>query len=209
MDDLRLRPDGRLKQARGFVDAAQSAKEIEDIERQHDIGLRQDLVSRISEIQGVSIGKIKPPAAVDHRTGEALRQFDQRRDGLGVTAHQVGNNHRIGGIGEQLRRLLQGLRMRLRRGWRCVALQIGQRQRLAEHFFLDAGVVANIHRPLRIGLRNAQGAHKGFRHIGDGVRLIVPLHVVAHQIALHQRGVNPIDPGAPQIGVHRASGAQR
>ncbi len=72
---------------------------------------------------------------------------------------------------------------------------------------LQRRVVAHVDRALRLGHHHRIGAREAFRHAVDGGRLVVPLDVVAHRVALHQRGVGPVDV-RPALGlVHRAGGA--
>jgi hypothetical protein len=66
VDDLGLRSNSRLEHAGGFVHTAQGAKEIEHVEGQDDIGMGQDVSARISGIEAVRIGKIKPTTAIDN-----------------------------------------------------------------------------------------------------------------------------------------------
>ena len=73
--------------------------------------------------------------------------------------------------------------------------------------FLQRGVVAHVDRALRLGHHDRVGARKALRHAVDRGRLVVPLGVVAHRVALHQRGVGPVDVRAALGFVHRAGGA--
>ena len=52
------------------------------------------------------------------------------------------------------------------------------------------------------------GAQEGFRHTLGALRLVVPLHVIADDLCLHLRGVNPVDPGPPVAGVQRSGAAE-
>ena len=70
-----------------------------------------------------------------------------------------------------------------------------------------AGVVAHVDRAFRLGHHDRVGAREGLRHAFDRGRLIVPFDVVAHGVALHQRGVGPVDVRPPLALVHRAGGA--
>ena len=95
---------------------------------------------------------------------------------------------------------------RHRRGGGCGA-RGRQRHLVGLRRLLHAGVVAHVDRAFRLGHHDRVGAREGLRHAFDRGRLIVPFHVVAHRVALHQRGVGPVDVRPPLALVHRAGGA--
>ncbi len=76
-----------------------------------------------------------------------------------------------------------------------------------QRVFLQRRVVAHVDRALRLGHHDRVGAREAFRHAVDRGRLVVPLGVVADRVALHQRGVGPVDVRAAARFVHRAGGA--
>ena len=95
---------------------------------------------------------------------------------------------------------------RHRRG-RCGGAIGRQRDLARERLLLQRGVVAHVDRALRLGRHDRIGAREAFRHALDRGRLVVPLDVVAHGVALHQRGVRPVDVRAALAFVHRAGRA--
>ena len=90
-----------------------------------------------------------------------------------------------------------------------VATHAGGRQRhvVGLRRLLHRGVVAHVDRALRLGHHHRIGAREALRHAVDRGRLVVPLGVVAHRVALHQRGVGPVDVRPALAFVHRAGGA--
>ena len=82
-----------------------------------------------------------------------------------------------------------------------------QRHRARQRLLLQRRVVAHVDRALRLGGHDRIGAREAFRHALDRGRLVIPFDVVADRVALHQRGMRPVDV-RPALGfVHRAGGA--
>ena len=106
----------------------------------------------------------------------------------------VGDRRDRAGIGRERRRRRGGAGGR-------------QRHPRCERLLLQRGVVAHVDRALRLRGHDRIGAREGFRHALDRGRLVVPLHVVADGVALHQRGMGPVDVRAALGLVHRAGGA--
>ncbi len=127
----------------------------------------------------------------------------------GVIAAEVfGQNDRPFGLREQFRQAIQSGRIGAHaRGHAC---DVGRWQAdlAVERVFLELGVVAQVHRALRLGHRNPIAARERGGNAVDGRWLIVPLGVVAYGVALDVGGVDPVDPRAAFGLVHRARCAQ-
>ena len=61
---------------------------------------------------------------------------------------------------------------------------------------------------MRLGAGDAPRAQERLREGRNAGRLVVELDVVAHLRALHERGVDPVDPGPAPRGVHGPGGAE-
>src|SRR4030095_6715358 len=148
MTDLRLRTDSSLKHAGSFIDTAQSAKKIQDVQRQNDIGVGQYVTGSLSGVEAMGIGKIKATTAVDHGHGYQLSQAPEALDGRRMPPQQVHDGHGMLGLYQQVSRALQRLWVSLRRGWRRIAVRVREYRWDTYDIFLQAGVVAYIDRSL-------------------------------------------------------------
>ncbi len=125
-----------------------------------------------------------------------------------LPAHPVGENHRFLGFEQPANSLLETFFRRLQRQRRGIAVERRKGHFAVELFFLHVAVVANIDRSHGLGRRQAIGANERIRHRFDAGRLVVPLDEVAHQIALHQSRVHPVDPGPAVRRIHRSGAAE-
>ena len=154
------------------------------------------------------VGKVERVVDVPHRRAGGLGQLHDALEAAGAPAGIFGEQHRmLGGeqlVGDRRDRARIGRHRRRRRG------RAGGRQRApsrVERLLLQRGVVAHVDRALRLGGHDRIGAREAFRHALDRGRLVVPFDVVADRVALHQRGVGPVDV-RPALGlVHRAGRA--
>ena len=124
-----------------------------------------------------------------------------------LPAGVLGQEHRIVGLDQLVGDRLD--RGRVRRHRRGLLDRFGRRQLdlVDQRVFLQRRVVAHVDRALRLGHHDRVGAREALRHAVDRGRLVVPLGVVADRVALHQRGVGPVDVRAAARLVHRAGGA--
>ena len=152
--------------------------------------------------------KIKSSALVDDWNREQFRQCDQRRYGFGIAPKRIGDDDRRLRVDQHLGRFAQRFRICLHRRRRRITVHIRYIERALESIFLNIGIVIDVHRRGRIRRRNPVAADKGIRYIRQRIRLIVPFSVIAHLIALDERGVDPVDARAAPLGVHRPRAAE-
>jgi hypothetical protein len=156
----------------------------------------------------VAVGEVEPRAEVDDGRRGQLGQADQRVEILGVAAQVVGEDHRPLGRHEPLGRLVERRGVGLQGGGRERPVLVRQRHRRGQWVLLERGVEAEIHGPAGLGHHHAIAAGEGVDHARRVGGLVVPLDELAHGVALHERGVDPVDRRAPARDVHRAGGAQ-
>ena len=189
---------------------AEGAVQVRDVDGEHEVGVREGLVARPGGIERVRAREVEARAEVHDRRPEELREPHEGRRPLGAAADAVGEDHGSLGRGEPVGRALERPGLRLHGRLPDPALQIrwhaGTRR---ERVLLERDVEAHVRR--RAGLRPYQPVRADERLHGrrDALRLIVPFHEVAHVISLHERGVDPLDPGPPARGVHRAGPAEQ
>src|SRR5947209_7894741 len=110
-----------------------------------------------------------------------------------MTPGSIGNDYRHLSTGEKLRGLANGVGVSGDgRGW-GEAGRVGPVHRLRYGLLLQVDVVGDVDRPL--GLRHADAvcAQQRLREGVDAGGLVVPLDEVAHQVALDERGMDPVD----------------
>ena len=96
----------------------------------------------------------------------------------------------------------------VRRGRRLEARGVGDGTGALQRLLLKPGVEAEVDRTLRLRSGQPPGAQERLGDGGHARRLVVQLHVVADLRALHQRGVDPVDPRPATRGVHGARRAE-
>ena len=99
--------------------------------------------------------------------------------------------------------------MRARRGRRLEAGHVGKLRYFVELLFAKASVEHDVDRSLRLSAGRYIGARHRVHDGGGGRGLIVELDHLANHRRLIGRGVNPVDPGATLIGIHRAGSAHQ
>ena len=193
-------------QAYSFVRHAVHARgdffPVARVECDNEIGVLQSGFCTKAHVERVAIGKVEPGADVDdaradefgqrHQVGEAMRGSAGpvgEQDRVARRREHLGDAREFGGVGRHAAG--HARRARWRQG-------DSVRQGLLEH----GRVIAGVHRALRLGHHRAVGAGERIGHIVDGVRLIIPLGVVAYGVALYLGGVNPVGARTPLRGVH-------
>ncbi len=153
------------------------------------------------------VREVQRAAEIDDGDRARFSQVDQALHGPAVAADGIGQDDRQLRLGEHLRDLTQRRWITLKLCWHRELRDVGDGDRLLELLLLPPRVERQIHRAARLRHHGAIRAHEGFGEARRIVWLVVPLHVVAHQVALHQRRVHPVDPGAPLRHAHRPGAA--
>ncbi len=128
--------------------------------------------------------------------------------GLLVTRDAPGKHHRRLGALDQPGDLVDGCAIHSGAGRLDIPRRVGARNFARQFGFLHFGVEIDIDRPLGRAFGQPSPSQQCFPRGGGRGRLVVPFYVIAHQSALIGGGMNPVDPRAAFIGVHRSRGTQ-
>ena len=146
--------------------------------------------------------------AGQHRCVESFRQLNPAFPVRLAPGHASHEDYRELGLLEQRPDPLHRSRRRARRVCRSIPRRVRDQHLLGERLLLKAHVETDVNRAAgrRTGylVRAQHGLH---RRLWRG-RLVVPLRVVPDDRALVCGSVDPVDPRAPLVGVHRAGGAE-
>ena len=182
----------------------------------HDDEIRVVEVRRgiVAEMQWMVVGKVDVCGIgmLDHRQRERLGQRDQTRNRCRIAPQHARDDERPLGVRDQPRHRGQRLGRRRRRHHRRLeflgrvaefAISLGQH--LARQAQID-GAARLRHRDRK------RAAHHGFELL-EVAQLVVPLDELAHDRALIERLLAPMDQrvaaaGHPRLGQRRAAGAQ-
>ena len=99
--------------------------------------------------------------------------------------------------------------MRTRRGGGLKAGHVGEFRNFVELLFAKASVEHNVDRSLGLCAGGDIGARHRVHDSGRGGGLVVEFDHLAHHRRLIGRGVDPVDPWAALVGIHRAGGAHQ
>ncbi len=214
------RPAGELEVAEADVDPlcpgrhdrgalARRARElgrrplpVARVEAQHEIGVAEHVL-RHAHVERMARGEVEPAVYVVYRDASRFGEVDQGMKALRLAPHELGDDDRLPRCGDEIRGRGERLRLRrdparhLRRGRRR------QRHLVVELLLLQPRVVAHVDRPSRLGHHHRVGAREGFGGAVDRVRLVIPLGVGAHRLALVLRAMDPVDARAALGLVHR------
>ena len=198
--------------ARAAIDVAERAQEVRDVEGEDEVGLAHHLVSRAAHVERMTARDARSPLVLDgqvhERRREELGETAERRRHAGTAPEGLHHDHRKARVHEPAGRVVDGARVGVRRRRRLEAPDVGHRYRTRERLLLQARVETQVDGTLRLRAGEAPCAEERLGNGGDARRLVVQLDVVPDLGALHQRGVDPVDPG-PALGrVHRAGGAE-
>ena len=139
------------------------------------------------------------------------KRFSQPNPTLPVrlaAGHASHEDHRELGFLEKRPRPLHRSRRRARRLCRSEPRRIRDQHLLRERLLLKANVEAYVYRAAGSRPRHLVGPQHGLHRRLRRRRLVVPLGVVPDDRALILGGVDPVDPRAPLVGVHRPGGAE-
>ena len=160
----------------------------------------------------MTAGDARSPLVLDGQVDEG------RREELGETAEGRRHSgsapkgfyydHRIARLRESAGRVLDSARVGVGGRRRLEAGDVGHGDRTLERVFLKIGVEAQVDGALRLRAGEPPRAEEGLGNGGDARGLIVQLDVVPHLGPLHERGVDPVDPGPAPRRVHGAGGPE-
>ena len=206
LDEVARRRRDLLARALGAVELGELLLPVLDVEADDQVGVPQRVLVH-AEAERMLVGKVERVVDVPH--GRAGR-FGKRDDALeaarapsGIFRQQHGMLGREQLVGDRGDRARVGRHESGRSG----GADGRERDIAGERLLLQRRVVAHVDRALRLRGHDRIGARERFRHALDRGRLVVPLHVVADGVALHQRGMRPVDVRAALGFVHRAGGA--
>ena len=160
-----------------------------------------------AETERVLVREVERVVDVPHRRAGQFGQLDDALEAAGAPAGVFRQQHRMLGLEQLVGDRLDGARIGRHRRRRGDGMERRQRHVVGLRRLLQRRVVAHVDRALRLGHHHRIGAREALRHAVDRGRLVVPFDVVAHRVALHQRGVGPVDVRAALGFVHRAGGA--
>ena len=130
----------------------------------------------------MGVWEIEAVLLVDHRHLQQFGELDEQSDALLRSRAAVRDNHRVLGIDQELGRLAERRRIRVRRGRCDVARRIEALELVAvDRLLLQSGVERDHHRAVGRCHRELVGAHEGLREVLQRHRLVVPFGEVAHQ----------------------------
>ena len=202
--------------ARG-LGLAQRPAEIDPVERQHDVGLAQQLARRLGQdierrqmMRGMVGREHRALLEVGHHAGaDPLGEIDARLPEFRLARSAPEHDHRPLGARQQFRRLLDRAGPGgPRRLGRQEARDVGPVRLRVERRLLQPGVEADVDRRGRRRARGDVGAAHGLHQRLRRGRLVVPLDDRADIGALIARGVNPVDPRTALLGIERAGRAE-
>ena len=206
LDEIARRRRELLARSLGVVELGELLFPVIDVEADDEIGVAERVLVH-AQAQRVLVGKIERVVDVPHRRAGGLGQLDDALEAAGAPSGIFRQQERVLGLDQLVRDRRD--RRRIGRHPRRGRDHAGGRQRhvVGERRLLQGGVVAHIDRALRLGGHDRIGAREALRHALDRGRLVVPLHVVAHGVPLHQRRVRPVDMRPALAFVHRTGGA--
>ena len=152
-------------------------------------------------------GEVQATVDIAHGRADGLGELDQGVEALRLAADELGDDHRRRSGGEQIGDALQRRRVRSNPGRDLRGAVRRKRHFMIELLLLQPRVVAHVDGPARLGHHRRVGTRERLGHAVYRVRLIVPLRVRAHLLALVLCGVNPVDARTALRFVHWTRGA--
>jgi hypothetical protein len=157
------------------------AERIRHFEEQHDIGFPHQAAARLVVRQRMGRREIHAAAQVHHGRLQCLRELHEKLHAVLVAHAPVGDDHRVFGSHQPLRRL--GERGAVALG-RARARELRNLEvLLVDRAFLQVDVRGDEHRLIRRRGRDLVGAHGRFGEVLQRGRAVVPFDEVAHQRA--------------------------
>ena len=160
------------------VEGVELAPRIGDLEKEHDVRIAHDLAPPVV-VAEVMVGREVHAAAEAHyRRLQAFRELHEELHAFLVARHAIGDDHRALGTDQPLRCLGEGGAIALRRA-RARELRDAKAS-LVDRLFLKVDVGHHQHRLAR---RRHGDLERAMRRLGEMLqrhRIVVPLHVVAH-----------------------------
>ncbi len=153
------------------------------VEAQDEIRVAEHLLG-VAHVERVPRREVQAAVDVVDRDACGLGQLHERMEAVGLAADVFGDDHRLPGGGDELGGFDQ--RPRIGRDARGHPGDAWRRQRhlAVERLLLQPGVVAHVDRSPRLGHHHRVGARERLGDAVDRVRLVVPLRVGAHRLAL-------------------------
>ena len=172
------------------------------VEGQDHVRLLEQLRCRVRQVQWVPAGEVEEVTPRDDGQRQRLGQPHEAFDRFRRLAEVVGDHHRALGAQQEVRGLLEQPCVCLRTARLWEGRGVRDRQLLVKRHLLEGRVEADVNGTLGLRYRDLVRADQGVDEAGDARRLVVPLYVVAHSIALYQSRVDPIDPRPPLLDGH-------
>ncbi len=203
LDPFRARRNHRRELARGAHELGRGLLPIARVQADHEVRVAEVILGE-ARVERMAAREVEPSVDVVDRDSRRLRELDERVERFVVASHVFRDDDRMRGSRDHIGRLLERCRIgaEARRNFHGM----GRRQLhlVLELLLLQPRVVDHVHRALRLRHHHAVGARERLGHAIDRVRLVIPLRVLAHRLALPLRGVNPVDPRAALRLVHGA-----
>ena len=160
-----------------------------------------------AEIERMFAREVEARIDVDHGSTNRFGEHDQIVEAAFVSPDELGQQHRPFGGYETICDRLEQRGIGGDAPGDAFRGCLGQRDRDRQRLLLQPGVIAHVDRALGLGHHDRVGAGEAVRDSLDAPRLIVPLGEIAHRLALHVGGVDPVDERpAPRL-VHRTGRA--
>ena len=156
----------------------------------------------------VAVREVEPPPGVDDPGAEQLRELHELPERVRVAARVRGDDER------PLRGAQAGREIAQRRGVRAdprrrlQPVDVRERGVVTDLLLLQAGVERDVHGALRGRRGDAVPAEDRLGDRADRRRLVVPFRVVADDVPLDVRRMDPVDVRPPAIVGHRAGSAE-
>ena len=205
VDPFAVRRRDHRDLARLGIELVRAAGPVDDVEGGDQIDAFEGIGVK-THAQRMAVGKTEPLVDVEHRCADGFGQLDRGFETDGHARRVFSEQQRVVGGGEHFGSLLDGRGLG-RNPRRHFDRKIRQGHLLLQLAFLQRRVVAHVDRSLGLAHHDRIGAGKGVRHAVNAAWLVVPFDEIAHDIALRESGMNPVDKRPAEFFVHRAGGA--
>ena len=187
------------------VQLMRAASPVDDVESGDQVDAVEGVVVE-ADAERMLVGETQPLVDVIDRRADGFGELDggakahgHARGVFGQQQRIVRRHQHVGGVVDG--RLLGG------DAGRHLDMKIRHRDIFRQLGFLHRRVVDHVYRPLRLAHHDRVGARERIRHAVNAAGLIVPLGEAAHDVALGEGGVNPVDKRPAQLLVHGTGGA--
>ena len=181
--------------------------QIADVDGDDEVRFRERLVGRERHVQGMAVREVDATVHVDDGGADLLGQRDELVERIGMTPGELGDDHRPLRAGDHVGGARQRRGLGLHRRGPASVHDALYRERMADLVLLQTGVVAEVHRARGLGRRDAERARERGGEVVDRRGLVIPLREVPHRLALHLRGVDPVDRRSAPPPIHRPGAA--